>query len=388
MHLEPKNINYLRKYSFEIKSRSFNKNYNKSKFIGKIEFIYDSRIFVLIAYRIIISECWIDLATTESWLDSKNSSFKRRDELFTKLNLEQIVRSNSTKNKIVHINDVGRLKIINDYLENEYKSTIKNVDSLFSGSNPSGELSNSKKAPIIAKDPQNIIDKNFAIFFKNYSIFEEKNYSFKDYWSDLIYQEIKYENYFNSIANSKNENIKKLVKFIKKLNQNNDNHTGKLIVNFIKQIVDIQKINNKIAQKRREFAKNIKNKKEDIFEFTSLVLKENAHIYSVSNIKNKIIQEIIENSFDIENKRIKELFNYISDENNYLNLDSNLHTIFDKEYFTYDDTNGKIIILNEEKINQSKLLDLLNNNYSVIPRKYLNERRRYFLNLRNKNLFK
>ncbi|UWV79419.1 hypothetical protein NW072_05245 [Mycoplasmopsis felis] len=58
----------------------------------KIIIVFHKETLILYAYRIIIDECYIDLKTTKSWFESNNNNFKRREELFRKLNLKQEIR--------------------------------------------------------------------------------------------------------------------------------------------------------------------------------------------------------------------------------------------------------------------------------------------------------
>lgn len=114
---------------------------------------------------------------------------------------------------------------------------------------------------------------------------------------------------------------------------------------------------------------------------------ENAHIYDVQAIKQRL-SKIIANSFNdinktaemiIKSKQCQNALDSINDENNLINLPKQVHDWFDKNKFTYDQDGNIFLLDNELKINELYEFDKC----TKIPNIYLNEKRKEYIALRN-----
>ncbi|WXA51908.1 HNH endonuclease [Mycoplasmopsis cynos] len=381
-------INYidLKKFEFNIETSNWNKNTNSSKFRGKIIIIFHKETLILYAYRIIIDECYIDLKTTKSWFESNNNNFKRREELFRKLNLKQEIRNHLNENKLVHIkpNEYEKLNIINDYLLNEYKSTIKNIKSLLSGNNPTGELKNHQNAPIIISESVDILEQNFSIFFENYSFFKENKYDFSIYFEPSNFNNLETLNYINLLKETQNTRIKNLIKNITLLLIKKTNDMGKSIIKEFHKLLNLPKINKLIQERRHKYYKNIKLDKHFVFEPINKKTTERAHIYPVSRIKEEVISKLINENKDLDSLEIQKKLDEISDINNYINLPSELHTLFDSNLFTYNEHSGMLQIYNYNEEIDDYYINWLKTKFNKIPDIHFNKERRRYFTLRNK----
>lgn len=107
---------------------------------------------------------------------------------------------------------------------------------------------------------------------------------------------------------------------------------------------------------------------------------ENAHILDVAIIRNKLIELIDENK-QLDDAEFLNLFDYITDENNMLNLQTQVHKWFDKGFFSFN-KNGEITkTKNDFDINEYNELGF----YKTIPKDKLTDERINYINLRNEN---
>lgn len=366
----------------EIRSKNYNlENSKASKYSGKLKFIFGD-LGIIYNKKIEFDNLEIDLETTASWFELKNSMYKLREKLFFKLNLKQHPRPKKNSNNIKRLNK-EEIKKVNDFINNnnEYYSTIKGIDALFSGNNPAGERKNPKASPLFGIHKGK--NYNIATFFKFYyldfnSIFFTKNgdpnnddfingiyrirpkTDFEDYIEKYLPKDSKES--FSEFQNPSSQELWDLAK--KNLKENLKNN---------KDIA--REVDSWVIKARAKFSK------EACFEVfpVNKLETEKAHIIPVFYLRRKMIDSKMKK--DIE--KFDSYFNDISNKDNYLNLVNSIHKLFDKKIFTYSEKNGKIKILDENYKNQ---IDELNKRYEEkflrIPEKFLTNGRLSYLKKR------
>ncbi|MCU4116898.1 hypothetical protein N8G13_00240 [Mycoplasma zalophi] len=383
--------NNLSYWTFEIETSNYKKNTKSSHFFAEMTIIFDKNTLVIYYYFFKIKSVCIDTLTTKSWF-SKNSTFLKRQNLFNLLKIKQNVREHSSQHSLVCFtekNNPNEIKIINDFIDkNIHNITIKGLKSLFSGNNPAGEVSNPASAPIVLSNPEKNFNKNFAIFFENYCL--KKTFKQRDVinFKTLITKKlITKENYFLKILN--NEDFQELNNFIFHLGRTKEKEFGKKIVKKIREFVNIDQINKLVLYERRQYIQKVENIKVfDVFSNSSTSQK--CHIFPVYAIRNKMIQKSIENRYKDNETRMREIIKIsknISNKDNYLNLDPTWHTFFDKNYFSYDENKGTIILVNNKIMEQEiQKYEMIFKKIQQIPPQHLNSQRKKFLKWRNKEL--
>ncbi|WP_420330415.1 MAG4270 family putative restriction endonuclease [Mycoplasmopsis felis] len=111
---------------------------------------------------------------------------------------------------------------------------------------------------------------------------------------------------------------------------------------------------------------------------------ERAHIYPVSRIKEEVISKIINENKDLDSLEIQKKLDEISDINNYINLPSELHTLFDSNLFTYNEYSGMLQIYNYNEEIDDYYINWLKTKFNKIPDIHFNKERRRYFTLRNK----
>lgn len=368
-------------------TNNFKKEEQKAaKFKGKIKFIYDSRSLVIRHFYYELQMCEIDSLTTQSWFESKTTNFRTREEVFSFLGLSQKPRPFRSEHDIVEL-DWAQLKKLNNYLKHSYKSTIKNFIPLIRGSNPSGELLSPDNAPIILEEKVPFFKSNFSLFFTNFFEEYEEITSQKE---EIFANEKMQHNYFKLLqekAQNPNSKFSKILEIIKYLsNPNLFNHKrkemGKQKIEELKKLISTENIEKLVQKSRQRFTQNVEKFSNKIFDFS---YTEKAHIWPVSDIKNKLIE------IDKQHNNEKQFLDYlkaIEDFENYLNLTPNLHTAFDKYWFTFDEETGRL----KFKENNKKTLQFkeeISKNGEIdkilqIPLPFLTKNRKKYLEKRNK----
>ncbi|UUD35276.1 HNH endonuclease [Mycoplasmopsis caviae] len=394
------------KYSFDFKSKNYyDEKSNSAKFKGNIDLLIDDSSDCVLYFQVKFSELWIDLCTTESWFKNKNSNFKLRENLFNfineklKLNLKQINRKdyfigNQVRNMTYKLNQ-NECKIVNEWFEKNYNSTLKNIVSILKGNNVGGSFLHPSSAELIWDSDESLKESEY--YSLNLIMF-----------LDAITFKNQRQNKFD-ILNFKNEHAKPIINWIKKIKTDNKNGLFEYF-NFLKQNENTDKSNDKnfrnwiqdIYNKNSHSAKvnywirELINKERskvstiNINVFEKYQNSENAHIYPVSKIKIELESELkklknystlIRNDILVKARKFGSL-KMINDENNLLNLCPNIHTIFDKNMFYYDEK-GQIVINNIALIHSNDL-KMIKEYYSKIPEKYMNKERKKYIKLRNK----
>ncbi|UVT34349.1 HNH endonuclease [Mesomycoplasma hyorhinis] len=357
-----------------------------AKFKGKIKFIYDYSSLVIHYFHYELEMCEIDILTTQSWFKSMNTNFKKREKVFSLLGLQQKPRASKIDHHLVNLSQ-DQLKKLNHFLKYDYESTIKNIIALTRGSNPSGELMSPNNAPIILEKEDLYFKNNFAIFFTNffYPIVE-----IEDLREQIFNDTSKKQNYFQLFvqkATQQDSKFFKILKIIQYLSNHNKNFyerkdLGKKKLKELKELISIKNIEKDIKNSRQKFQQNIAKQQNMLFDFLP---KEKAHIWPVSEIKRELIK--IDKQSNNQNEYQKLLF-AIEDYENCLVLSPDLHTAFDKNWFTFDEVTGHLIFMENNKEIQEFRTQLVKdgriNKIIQIPPKFFTKNRQKYLEKRNK----
>lgn len=161
----------------------------------------------------------------------------------------------------------------------------------------------------------------------------------------------------------------------------------KFFVSKSAKIMDMEETIRDSNKKLSEIDKKIKRARSKASKMKINVFKrekgysyENAHILDVAIIRNKLIELIDENK-QLDDAEFLNLFDYITDENNMLNLQTQVHKWFDKGFFSFN-KNGEITkTKNDFDINEYNELGF----YKTIPKDKLTDERINYINLRNEN---
>lgn len=369
----------------EILSKSYGTKSKAFKAKGKIRFIYDNTGLIF-DYQVIFNYLEIDILTTDSWFNKPSANFLRRKILFEKLNLSaQIPRKKYQKekgynNKLIKLNK-QKLKTLNQYLQNDYDSTLKNITALLKSNNPGGELLNSESAELVILNNDNQKE-NFAIMF---SEIQQKGKKFISESDKVSFRKLIYDNehlkinYFEEVK----QEIKDLFnlfngsqnKFILKSARKNLNQWSENKLNIAEKIEKI------ISDSRKKYVNNIGTKL--VFENVEHGY-ERAHIYPVAAIKKEMIAHYK------NKKHLNKLQKMIEDPENYLNLPDALHKNFDNNFFTYKN-NGNSFIINwenkkykfEDVINKDESLKIYWKKCKSISSNFLTPNRKLYINKRN-----
>ncbi|CBH40661.1 MAG4270 family putative restriction endonuclease [Mycoplasmopsis agalactiae] len=394
----------IRKYRLNFATRSLNnKKSNSAKAKGYIDLYIDTfdEIMYLAYWKINFDYLIIDQYTTRSWFECQNSNFKSRNSLFNKLNISQHPRPSRSANLLYELNP-QELEITNSWFNSKaYKSTLKNIISIIKGNNAGGSFSSPKAAEIICTNLNNdneVYKENLIMFldnidFKNSFITDVNESNIENYdltWAQepininaligLIKTNSKYKPYemlldltsnLEKEASTRKENFNMQKEFINQLIKETST-TGRAML----------LANQDITRKRASASRmNINVFEEDYYTY------ENAHIYDVKAIKNRL-SELISKNFQkhktsarqiINSNECQSVLNLVNDENNLINLPKQVHDWFDDNRFTYDQ-NGILVLLDDtlkvDEYNEFKKC-------TKIPFSFLNNRRKEFINLRN-----
>lgn len=355
---------------------------NIASFKATIIFVFDVGLGYIIDWRIKFEKATIDLYTTNSWFNAKSSLHKKyllRKKLFDKLRVEQRPRNSVKNHKLITLNH-DQIKIIQNYFNSsEYNSTIYEIISLFKGSNPSGTNKNPDAAQIWEIDSGH--NYNINIFLRYF--IDKNNTSGRKYtnqneklWENNSSESITIDTYLNIFPR-----IKEIFSLFQKSNSNNDNM--KLASKYAKSLMkDTKSVENDVNNEYENYKTNINsyylnmnNAYERIFSRStyshSLTIGlQKAHILPRWFIKRMMLKSI--NNQNKYNKWRK----MISDQFNFLPLDSNTHNAYDRDLKNdlYWDTNGKL-----SSLSHSNLIEFVR--FSQINTDELNSNRLKYLNL-------
>lgn len=398
--------NNLRWWEFEVESRNYNNSKNsgcRPKFRGKIRFTYNESSLEIYNFYYLFDDFTFSLLATPSWFEKKNHSCLNNRQTFLndinnnfQVNKKQLRRP-SPKHKYneddLFTLNKQQLNFLNSNSQ-KYLSTIKSLDAFITGSNPSGEELNPNNAPIIMSKNQDFFGKNFALFFKYYTI-NENNYS--NDFNFKKFKELK-EDYFakfRELTTKKNSKFKELKKYVEELNKHYDFKTEndktyikslrKQTIANIEKILSLKEINKQVEIERKKVPKT-ELKEINVFGLSETYRLERAHIFSVADIRALLIKTIKIDNVDLKDEKIENILSFISNPNNLIALDPTTHSKFDNFDFTWNESNGLLCELKD-------MNDFKSNDYKSfikikqIPDNYLNDRK-IFLYERNKLLKK
>ncbi|MFV8479877.1 MAG4270 family putative restriction endonuclease [Mycoplasma sp. T193] len=349
----------------------------------------------LIIYDIFIDflNLEIDLCNTKAHFDSNLSNFKIRKHIFKQLGFELIQRQTTKENKLIKLNTEQLIKfssLINTYYFQENQKNIKELIYMLKGNNPGGSVTKKENSELILDQKRNpnghifynlplIIDAitigiNFngdslSHILAHYQIneneiknFDEmieiiKNADTKYLWSGICMLEVTGIN----LKEQNNNWIKKMNSYTKNLANNNK---------LCKSIKDT------IRKCRATYAKRVEGKKIFDIKYST----EKAHIYNVEWIQKEAFDYCINNPNRIDDKTYHKIIKQISDENNYLNMEPNIHKSFDRYEFSYNE-NGRLIKTKEalkENVRENTL-----HSYYQIPKDKLNQQIKNYIRKRN-----
>ncbi|WP_425294427.1 MAG4270 family putative restriction endonuclease [Mesomycoplasma ovipneumoniae] len=352
----------LRWSKLKIKSKSENKN--KPQFKGEIFFVYDIESLVIHHFYIQINSCVMSKLVTKSHREAHEQCdinktrccyYKKREEFFNSLEQKVVQKDRSPKSKIYNQDDLQILN--NDEIvhlnkllrEANFLTTIKNLYKFIYGSNPGGELFIPKNAPIILDDEENF-DKNisyFALFFTYYSDFKNNNYEYDEYngiyKDDDLFEDG--ENYFDRFKDApKNSKLHKVYQSLVKLtSKKSSKESGKKILAEIKKYLSLDQINSLVEKERTKIQK-IKIDSINILDLNKQIYLDRAHIFPVERIKDKIVKLVNMESYKLASHEVQRFVKKITEAHNLIALDKNSHSQFDRNKFTWDSKNGKLVV--------------------------------------------
>ncbi|WP_425355547.1 MAG4270 family putative restriction endonuclease [Mesomycoplasma ovipneumoniae] len=352
----------LRWSKLKIKSKSENKN--KPQFKGEIFFVYDIESLVIHHFYIQINSCVMSKLVTKSHREAHEQCdinktrccyYKKREEFFNSLEQKVVQKDRPPKSKIYNQDDLQILN--NDEIvhlnkllrEANFLTTIKNLYKFIYGSNPGGELFIPKNAPIILDDEENF-DKNisyFALFFTYYSDFKNNNYEYDEYYGiykdDDLFEDG--ENYFDRFKDApKNSKLHKVYQSLVKLtSKKSSKESGKKVLAEIKKYLSLDQINSLVEKERTKIQK-IKIDSINILDLNKQIYLDRAHIFPVERIKDKIVKLVNMESYKLASHEVQRFVKKITEAHNLIALDKNSHTQFDRNKFTWDSKNGKLVV--------------------------------------------
>ncbi|WP_425183370.1 MAG4270 family putative restriction endonuclease [Mesomycoplasma ovipneumoniae] len=358
----------LRWSKLKIKSKHFSENKkNKPQFKGEIFFVYDIESLVIHHFYIQINSCVMSKLVTKSHREAHEQCdinktrccyYKKREEFFNSLEQKVVQKDRPPKSKIYNQDDLQILN--NDEIvhlnkllrEANFLTTIKNLYKFIYGSNPGGELFIPKNAPIILDDEENF-DKNisyFALFFTYYSDFKNNNYEYDEYdeyygiyKDDDLFEDG--ENYFDRFKDApKNSKLHKVYQSLVKLtSKKSSKESGKKILAEIKKYLSLDQINSLVEKERTKIQK-IKIDSINILDLNKQIYLDRAHIFPVERIKDKIVKLVNMESYKLASHEVQRFVKKITEAHNLIALDKNSHSQFDRNKFTWDSKNGKLVV--------------------------------------------
>ncbi|WP_341517566.1 MAG4270 family putative restriction endonuclease [Mesomycoplasma ovipneumoniae] len=209
-----------------------------------------------------------------------------------------------------------------------------------------------RDAPIILDDEENF-DKNisyFALFFTYYSDFKNNNYEYDEYdeyygiyKDDDLFEDG--ENYFDRFKDApKNSKLHKVYQSLVKLtSKKSSKESGKKILAEIKKYLSLDQINSLVEKERTKIQK-IKIDSINILDLNKQIYLDRAHIFPVERIKDKIVKLVNMESYKLASHEVQRFVKKITEAHNLIALDKNSHSQFDRNKFTWDSKNGKLVV--------------------------------------------
>ncbi|ADE19867.1 MAG4270 family putative restriction endonuclease [Mycoplasma crocodyli] len=394
------NINNYSYITLDFKTKNFDNPGSRTKCNGIIKLCIEKSGRIL-DYIIEFKTISIDIMTTQSWFENKCNNFRLRSDMFKYIfdeNIEQIPRPNINKNKIITLND-RQINSLNNWFYNNYFGTLKNIISLLKGNNAGGSFSKPQNSEI--KITSELSRKDNAVMFIDilkYKSNTNNEISLKKRIDSFLdYQFIRNSNLTQFYENINHRVFKELYKLLHETGLNK-------IQRYNNCIKEIQLIINNVDQKIKQGLKEIEKSRSARLSRSNLVFNatnnfENAHIYNVKDIKEdykteswKLLEGKKNNEISsfinkiIDKKFLDKFINYTCDIENLLDLSSNVHLLFDKNYFTYDLEGNLIKIKNFNELKANQINEL--SEYKKIPKECLTKKRKEYLKNRNQRIFK
>ncbi|MHA0314603.1 MAG4270 family putative restriction endonuclease [Mesomycoplasma ovipneumoniae] len=388
----------LRWSKLKIKSKHFSENKNKPQFKGEIFFVYDIESLVIHHFYIKINSCVMSKLVTQSHREKHEQNhinkkrccyYKKREEFFNSLEQKVVQKDRKPRSKIYNQDD---LQILNNYeiehlnqllLKPNFLTTIKNLYKFIYGSNPGGELFIPKNAPIILDDEENF-DKNisyFALFFTHYSDFKNNNYEYDGIYKDNdLFEDGK--NYFDRFKVApENSNLHKVYQSLEKLiSKKHSIESGKKVLAKIKEYLSLDQINSLVKKERTKIQK-IKIDSINILDLDKQIPLDRAHIFPVERIKEEIVKLVNRGEHNlISSDEVKNFLKKITEAHNLIALDKTSHSQFDRNKFTWDSKNGKLVI---KCCNSPQTCEHISNKITDLPKEKITPDILNNLNLRN-----
>ncbi|MDW2835457.1 HNH endonuclease [Mesomycoplasma ovipneumoniae] len=387
----------LRWNKLKIKSKSGNKD--KPQFKGEIFFVYDIESLVIHHFYIKINSCVMSKLVTQSHREDHEQKhinktsccyYKKREEFFNSLEQKVVQKDRKNRSKIYNQDNLqilnnDEIKRLNKLLrEANFLTTIKNLYKFIYGSNPGGELFIPKNAPIILDDEENF-DKNisyFALFFTYYSDFNN-NYEYDGKY-DGIYKDnglLDDKNYFDRFKDApKNSKLYKVYQSLVELTSDKLSiESGKKVLAEIKKHLSLDQINSLVKNERKKM-KNIKIDSINILDLDKQMYLDRAHIFPVERIKDEIVKLVNRESYKLASHEVRRFVKKITEAHNLIALDKNSHTQFDRNKFTWDSKNGKLVI---KCCNSPQTCEHISDKITDLPKEKITDDILNNLNLRN-----
>ncbi|WP_069099645.1 MAG4270 family putative restriction endonuclease [Mesomycoplasma ovipneumoniae] len=354
----------LRWSKLKIKSKHFSENKDKPQFKGEIFFVYDIETLVIHHFYIKINSCVMSKLVTKSHREKHEQHdinetsccyYKKREDFFNSLEQKVVQKDRPPRSKIYNQDDLqilnkDEIAELNKLLSKpNFLTTIKNLYKFIYGSNPGGELFIPENAPIILDDEENF-DKNisyFALFFTYYSDFKNNNYEYDEYYGiykdDDLFEDG--ENYFDRFKDApKNSKLHKVYQSLVKLtSKKSSKESGKKVLAEIKKYLSLDQINSLVEKERTKIQK-IKIDSINILDLDKQFYLDRAHIFPVERIKDEIVKLVNRESYKLASHEVQRFVKKITEAHNLIALDKNSHTQFDRNKFTWDSKNGKLVV--------------------------------------------
>lgn len=347
---------------------------NSAKFKGDISIISNEH-GIIMDWKIIFHEVWIDTFTTPEWFKFKPSIFNYRNKIFELLDLKQVPRPRKTSNNLIKLTSeqVDKLNtFFND--RNVYSSTIKMIVGILKGNNPGGEAKKPSSAEMVINSDQ-VNLKNFVILLDDLMFRYKGNFESLNVWA----KEISLNDFTNL-----NSTVKKAFDFMQKSKSEID---FKIyldnIKSYYKNYNNYARDGEKFAiEARKKYASAVEEKykgKQLPFNFSTSMQYQKCHIYEYHILRNKVIDSLYEDNKEL----MKKYLGMISDPENFLPLPEEIHRQFDKDLFTYK-LNGEIYPIDEKGMEYVK--NIVDDKYKQIPFWFMTGKRKKYFEMRNQNI--
>ncbi len=330
-------------------------------------------------FKVVFHQINITRFTTPSHRYDTNVRLSYRIKLLNELGLKNSFEKQSKKEyKLFNQEEINKLRI--NYLLFNLKMneiTLQNVIYLIQGSNPSGEGRGTGKFYTLYKSNSYCL----SFFLQSLNVSKEINSlylnpSYESIWSDFkkgLITPISFEAWID------NNNI--LLKYLREFNWNSNNWKklkNKFKSEIKKETDEFKWLENEVIKLRLAQKENIKKLyKTDPTVFYILDNKEdykNYLYYKYFNIRNPqtnfvhahiLPVSLIKQKYKF--KKNEKILEQISDTNNFLPLPENVHSIYDRLFFYWNE-NGEMCFTNKPGLNKEEVINFKNIDKSIIPR--------------------